>query len=294
MPTFSYLIALALLVSGFSVQAEISVRDDAGQEVRLAAPARRIISLAPHVTETLFAAGAGDRVVGTVEYSNYPEAAKKAPRVGGYERIDLEAVIALKPDLVVGWQSGNSPAHLKKLAEFGLPVYLTQSNHIDDIAPTLEHLGELAGTAPVARAAAKAYRDRLADLRARYGSRPVVRTFYQVWHQPLMTVGGKQIISDAIRLCGGENVFGHLGSMAAAITEEAVIAADPEAIIASGMNEARPDWVDNWRRWKSLTAVIRDNLFFIPPDLIQRHTPRLLDGAEMLCNHLEKARARRK
>ncbi|MRR08635.1 cobalamin-binding protein [bacterium] len=294
MPFCRCLIALVLLVGGYSASADIRIRDDAGQEIRLAAPARRIVSLAPHVTETLFAAGAGDRIVGTVEFSNYPEAAKSIPRVGGYERVDLEAVLTLKPDLVVGWQSGNSQAHLDKLRKFGLPVYLTQSNHIDDIAPTLEHLGEMAGTSPVARVAAKAYRDRLATLRARFGSRPVVRTFYQVWHQPLMTVGGKQIISDAIRLCGGENVFDHLGSMAAAISEEAVIAADPEVIIASGMNEARPDWVDNWRRWKTLTAVIRDNLFFIPPDLIQRHTPRLLDGAEMLCNHLEKARTRRK
>lgn len=287
------LFALLLFATALAAQAEIVVRDDAGREVRLAAPAKRIVSLAPHVTETLFAAGAGELIVGAVEYSDYPEAAKKIPRVGGFSRLDLEAVVALKPDLVVGWQSGNSSAHLEKLKAFGVTLYLTQSNHIDDIAPTLERLGDLAGTAPVARAAAKAYRDRLAGLRARYSGRPAVRTFYEVWYQPLMTVGGKQIISDAIHLCGGENIFGHLTTMAPAVTEEAVIAANPEVIIASGMGEARPDWVDNWRRWKSLAAVSRDNLFFIPPSIIQRHTPRLLDGAEMLCGHLEKARERR-
>lgn len=287
------LLALLLFATTLAAQAEIVVRDDAGREVRLATPAKRIVSLAPHVTETLFAAGAGDLIVGAVEYSDYPEAAKKIPRVGGFSRLDLEAVVALKPDLVVGWQSGNSSAHMEKLKAFGVTLYLTQSNHIDDIAPTLERLGDLAGTAPAARAAAKAYRDRLASLRARYSGRPTVRTFYEVWYQPLMTVGGRQIISDAIHLCGGENIFGHLTTMAPAVTEEAVIAANPEVIIASGMGEARPDWVDNWRRWKSLAAVSRDNLFFIPPSIIQRHTPRLLDGAEMLCGHLEKARERR-
>jgi len=287
------LLAFLAVAITFASRAEIVVRDDTGQEVRLAAPARRIISLAPHVTETLFAAGAGERVVGVVEHSDYPAAAQKIPRIGGYTRLDLEAIAALKPDLVVGWQSGNSQAHVEKLRGLGLPVFLTQSNRIDDVASTLERFGELAGTAPVARQAARAYRERLAGLRAHYSGKPLVRTFYQVWNKPLMTVGGNQIISDAIRLCGGDNVFAGITAMAANVTEEAVVAASPEAIVASGMSEARPEWLDEWRRWKTMPAVARDNLFFIPPGLIQRHTPRLLDGTEMLCGHLEKARERR-
>ncbi len=276
-----------------AAHAEIVVRDDTGAEIHLPAPARRVVSLAPHITEDLFAIGAGDRLVGTVDYSDYPEAAKKVPRVGGYSRVDLEAVAALKPDLVIAWQSGNAAAQVGKLRSLGMPVFVTQPNRIDDVAASLEAFGELTGTTPTAKAAAAAFRERLAALRARYGGRPTVRAFYEVWHQPLMTVGGRQIISDVIHLCGGENVFANLTAMAPTVTAEAVIAADPEAIVASGMGEARPEWLDEWRRWPALTAVARGNLFFIPPDQIQRHTPRLLDGAERLCQQLEQARERR-
>ena len=276
-----------------AVHAEIVVTDDTGAKVRLAAPARRIVSLAPHITETLFAAGAGDSVVGAVEYSDYPEAAKKLPRVGGYSKLDLEAVAALKPDLAVGWASGNTPAHIEKLRMLGIPVYLVQPERIDDVAANLERYGELAGTTTVARAAAAGFRNRLLELRARYGARPPVRTFYQIWKQPLMTVGGGQVISHVIQLCGGVNVFADLKPLAPKVTVEAVIAADPEVIVASGMGESRPEWLADWRQWKTMTAVQRDNLYFIPPDLIQRHTPRLTEGAARLCAQLETARGKR-
>lgn len=273
--------------------ADISVRDDTGADVRLARPARRIITLAPHLAETLFAAGAGPQLVGTVDYSTFPEEVKKIARVGGYSKIDLEAVVALRPDLVIAWQSGNAPAHIDKLQALGLPVYISQPNRIDDIASEIERIGILAGTGDEAARAAKSFRARLKALQVRHANRPRVRTFYQVWHQPLKTVGGTQIISDVIRLCGGENVFAGLNVMAPEVTAEAVLAANPEAIIASGMGEARPEWLDAWKLRTGLLAAQRQNLFFIPPDLIQRHTPRLLDGAEQLCRHLDTARARR-
>jgi iron complex transport system substrate-binding protein len=273
--------------------AEISLRDDSGTIVRLAQPARRIVSLAPHVTETLFAAGAGDRLVGVVDYSDYPEAARRLPRVGSHARLDLEAILALKPDLAVGWASGNSAVHVAKLRLLGIPVYLAEPVRIDDIATNLERYGQLAGTPAAGRAAATDFRDRLKVLRDRHAARPVVRTFYEVWSQPLTTVGGGQIISDVIRLCGGENVFGRLKTLAPRVSVEAVLAADPEAIVASGMDAARPEWLEDWRRWASLAAVKRDNLFFVPPDIIQRPTPRLVEGAERLCAHLETARSRR-
>ena len=284
---------MALLAAINLAHADVSVIDDAGVSVRLMQPARRIISLAPHLTETLFAAGAGERIVGTVAYSDYPEAARKLPQVGGYASVDLEAVAALKPDLIVSWQSGNVAAHIDKLRALGFPLYLSQSNRIEDVASEIERLGVLAGTSPVANAVASQFRQRLAGLQKRYAARPVVRTFYQIWKQPLMTIGRKQIIGDVVRLCGGENVFAQLETMAPTVTVEAVIAANPEAIIASGMADSRPEWLDDWKRWTSITAVARDNLFFVPPDLIQRHTPRLLDGAERLCQYLEKARERR-
>lgn len=287
---------LTLLITLFmsaGAWAEIVVRDDTGATLRLAAPAQRIVSLAPHITETLYAAGAGPRLVGAVDYSDYPEAAKKLPRIGGYSRLDLEAIAALKPDLIIGWASGNNPAHIAKLRALGLAVFLVQPQRIDDVATQLERFGQLAGTPATARAAAQDFRQRLHALRSQYGARPKVRTFYQIWQQPLMTVGGQQVISDVIRLCGGENVFAGLTSLAPKVSVEAVLAADPEAIIASGMGEARPEWLDDWRRWPNLTATKRDNLFFIPPDLLQRHTPRLIEGAAQMCAHLEVARSRR-
>lgn len=274
-------------------QAEIQLRDDSGQTVSLKAPAKRIVSLAPHLTENLFAAGAGPALVGAVDYSDYPAAAKSLPRVGGYSRLDLEAIVALKPDLVIGWQSGNAPAALERLKTLGIPVFVSQTNRIEDIAPLLEQLGTLSGNSASASKAARSFRQRLDSLRQQYSQRPPVRVFYQVWKAPLTTVGEPQIISDAIRLCGGVNVFGQLKQMAPHVSHEAVLAANPEAIIASGMGESRPQWLDDWRQWTMLTAVKRQNLFFIPPDLIQRHTPRLLDGTERLCQQLEQTREQR-
>ncbi|MDQ5941237.1 MAG: iron complex transport system substrate-binding protein [Pseudomonadota bacterium] len=292
MSVFPSLIIIGLAVA-MPAHAEVAVRDDVGNTVRLAQPAKRIISLAPHMTETLFAAGAGAQIVGTVDYSDYPEVAKKIQRVGGYSRFDLEAVAALKPDLIVGWQSGNAAAHLDKLKGLGYTMYVSQPNRIEDVASEIERLGTLAGTSATANAEAKRFRDKLAALRAQYTGKATVRTFYQIWKQPLMTVGKNQIISDAIRLCGGENVFGTLTQMAPTVTVEAVIAANPETIIASGMGDSRPEWLDDWKKWTSIEAVKRDNLFFVQPELIQRHTPRLLDGTERLCQHLETVRGRR-
>ena len=282
----------ALLFAG-AVHAEVVVTDDTGVKLRLKEPARRIVSLAPHVTETLYAAGAGDRLVAAVEYSDYPAAAKLLPRIGGYEKLDVEAIAAQKPDLAIGWASGNLPAHIAKLRALGIPVFLVEPERIDDVAVALERYGDLAGTQAVARAAAEAFRARVNELRQRYGTRPPVRTFYQLWKQPLMTVGGGQVISHVIQLCGGANVFAGLKPLAPTVTVEAVIAANPEVIVASGMDEARPDWLDDWRRWKTIPAVQRDSLYFVPPDIIQRHTPRLVEGAARLCEQLEAARAKR-
>ncbi|WP_459871610.1 cobalamin-binding protein [Endothiovibrio diazotrophicus] len=261
--------------------------------VAVAAPAQRIVSLAPHITELLFAAGAGTKVVGAVDYSDYPEAARAVPRVGGYRQLDLEGIVALRPDLVVGWDSGNPRPQLERLEALGLHLITEDPHRLEDIPAAVERLGALAGTDEAAQAAAGRFREELARLRARYGGRPPVRVLYQIWDRPLMTVNGEHLISDVIRLCGGENVFAGLSALAPQLDVEAVLAADPEAIAASGMDEARPEWLDMWRAWPKLTATARDNLFFIPPDLIQRHTPRILQGAARLCDQLEQARSRR-
>ena len=287
------LVSIAALLACAAAYSQAAVVDDTGRRITLSVPAQRIVALAPHVTELVFAAGAGDRLVGVVDYSNFPAAAKSLPRVGGYSRFDLEAIAALEPDLVIAWKSGNAAPALDRLRALGIEVYVNESRTLDDVARSLRDIGELAGTEAAANAAAQAFMQRLETLRTSFSGRPAVSTFYQIWHQPLMTINGEHLISDVIRLCGGRNAFASLTLLAPKISEEAVVAADPEVIVASGMGDARPEWLDAWRRWRQLTAVARGNLFFVPPDLIQRHTPRILDGAELLCNHLEEARTHR-
>ena len=272
----------------------VVVSDDVGRTLRLPQAARRIISLAPHITEDLYAAGAGEYVVGVSEYSDYPEAAKALPRVGSMAHYDLEAIAALRPDLVIAWESGIASGHVARLKALKVPVYISKPRHLDDVATTLERFGELAGTENIANAAAAAYRQRLAELRSRYAGRAPVRTFYQVWHQPLSTVNGQTLIADVMRLCGAVNIFEELRLPAPVVTLEAVLVANPELIIANGMDELRPGGLEMWKHWRDLRARKRNNLYFIPPDLINRHSPRILDGTQFMCELLDKARAKRK
>lgn len=283
---------LLLLVATFA-SAEVTVRDDYGNLVRLSRPATRVVSLSPHLTELLYAAGAGSHLVGALEHSDYPEAARALPRVGSEAGIDLEAIIALRPDLVVAWPQSGSRGALERLATLGLPLYRSEPRALEDIASTLERLGTLTGTHATAARAAREFRNRVEALRRRYAGRPVVRVFYQVWDRPLMTVTGAHVISRALELCGGENVFSALPGIAPEIDREAVLAANPELIVASGIDARRPAWLDDWRAFPSMTAVKRGNLQALPPALIQRHTPRLLEGTERLCGLVEGARARR-
>lgn len=272
--------------------AQIHVKDDYGNEVRLAAPAARIVSLAPHLTELLYAAGAGSHLVGALEYSDYPPEAKTLPRVGSEAGIDLEAVMALQPDLVVAWPNAGSLHAVNRLAELGVPVFRSEPRELDDIARTLERLGTLAGTEHEAQRAAAQFRARVRKLADRYSRRKPVRVFYEVWDRPLITVNGEHVISKVIRLCGGDNVFAGLPLIAPEIDREAVLRADPQVIVASGTDGERPAWLDAWRAFPGLTAAARGDLYAIPPDLIQRHTPRILDGAERLCRILDAVRTR--
>lgn len=271
----------------------VTVTDDKGREVHLEAPARRIISLAPHITENLFAVGAGDQIVGTVNYSDYPQAAEDIPRVGSYKQLDLESILALEPDLVVAWESGNVRAQLERLEALGYPLYFSNPQTFEQLASGLARLGRLSGHVTGGEEAETQVRHTLAELEDRYGQQPPVTVFYQVWDRPLMTLNEEHLISQAIHLCGGENIFGHLDTLVPRLNREVILAADPEAIIGGGMGEDNPQWVEDWRRWSDMTAVQRDNLFFIPPSLIQRPTPRILEGTRMICDFLETARERR-
>ncbi|WP_269619548.1 cobalamin-binding protein [Zhongshania sp. BJYM1] len=275
------------------VHADICVNDDSGAQLCLTKAAQRIIALSPGATELVYAAGAGDKLVAAVSFSDYPEPAKNLPRVGSYNRFDQEAILALKPDLLIGWLSGNPREQLSQLHSLGLSVYYSELRSFEDVASTLERIGALAGTDSTAKTAAKKFRVGVNDLRTRYQNSAPVTVFQQIWTNPLMTVNNEHIISEATRICGGVNVFGDLPNLTARIDNEAVLAAQPEAIIAGGMGEENRDWLNEWRRFSGLTAVRKNNLFFIPPSTIQRPTPRLLQGTTLLCKHLDTARGRR-
>lgn len=251
-------------------------------------PARRIVALAPHLAELTFAAGAGGRLVGVVEFSNHPEAARALPRVGDAFRIDLEALAALKPDLVLGWPSGNSPAALERVRRLGYRVVELEPRRLADVGDQIEAIGRLAGTEREARQAAGAWRDGLAALQARYaGSRPG-RVFYQVAPQPLITVSREHFIGEAIELCGGENIYAAVPGLTAVVSVESVVAAAPDAIVANDYTRGPGSPVsgsplDAWRSWGSLAAVARQRLYVLDPDLMSVPGPRLLKGITQLC-----------
>nr|VFK78618.1 MAG: iron complex transport system substrate-binding protein [Candidatus Kentron sp. SD] len=287
---FSTIIGLFWLGTS-SVLAEISVQDAKGRTITLERPAQRIVSLAPHVTEMMFALGAGDRIVGTVHYSDFPPEAKEIPRVGGYHQLDLERIYALQPDLVIGWSGGNERNQVETLMEFGLRVFISEPHRITDIITNMETFAVLTGTQSQGEMLLATLRARWTFLGKRYAHRRAVRVFYQIWNSPLMTINSQHMIGDVIRQCGGQNVFGDLPTLIPKIGYEAVIQADPEVIIASGMDEERPEWLNQWLRWSAVSAVRNNHLYFIPPDLIQRHSPRILEGAVLLCEQLEKVRS---
>jgi len=271
------------------VRADITVSDDAGRQVKLAGPARRIVSLAPHITELLFAAGAGDAVVGVTEFSDYPEAARALPRVGGGTGLDLEAILALQPDLVVAWQSGNPAGQVQRLQSLGLTVFMSEPRQLMDVPDTLLRLGRLAGTEAVAQVNADSFIRRYDQLQQRYAQRPVVSVFYQIWEQPLMTLNGEHLFSDVVRLCGGRNVFSDLPALAPQVDIEAVLAVDPEVIVvAADDNDSL--LLAAWERWPSLSAVAHGHVYAVTRERLVRHSPRILEGAEELCVILDGVR----
>ncbi|MDF1724240.1 MAG: cobalamin-binding protein [Alcanivorax sp.] len=286
------LLAAVLWLGSGLARAQVCVTDDADRQLCLAQPASRIIALSPGATELVFAAGAGEQLVGVVSFSDYPPAAKKLPRVGSYKRLDLEAVLALKPDLIIAWRSGNPMEQVERLQAMGVPVYHSEPRRFEDISTTLERLAVLAGTEAVGQGAADSLRSGMDSLRQRYAEAAPVTVFYQVWEEPLMTVNNEHLISEAIRICGGVNVFGELGSLAPKVSREAVLAKDPEVIIAGGMGEDDPSWLEPWKQFSSLRAVQYDNLFFVAPSTLQRPTPQMLAGTRTLCSHLDTVRAR--
>jgi iron complex transport system substrate-binding protein len=254
------------------------------------APQPRIVSLAPNLTELTFSAGAGSQIVGTVEFSDYPQAARAIPRIGDAFRIDYERLLALHPDVVFAWESGTPKNVIERLRALNVNVRVIATYRIADISVAMREIGAISGTAAIAERVGAQFERDIEALRQQYSARPTVSVFLQINDRPLFTVNGKQVMSEIVSLCGGRNVFADLNDLAPEIGEEAVIAADPQVILAT--DNSGDDALEHWRHWQRMKAVKTGNLYVLPPDDMARPTTRLALGAAELCRTLETARHR--
>lgn len=251
-------------------------------------PGQRIISVAPNLTELLYAAGAAEQLVAVSEYSDYPEAARALPRIGDAFRLDYERIVELAPTVAVVWATGTPPEVAARLDALGIPVVSIPTRNLEDVAVALETLGELAGTDDVAARAAAEYRAGIAALRERYRARAPLRVFIQIDDAPLFTVGGGHLMSEIVELCGGQNVFADAAAPALPVDLESVLARAPQAILSTDDGDPREYWV----RFDGLAAVATGSVYRAPADLLARPSPRLVAGAAEVCAQLDDARAR--
>ncbi|MEO5843683.1 MAG: cobalamin-binding protein [Caldimonas sp.] len=279
----------------------LTVVDDAGRSLVFDRPPQRVVTLAPSLVELVFAAGGGSSLVGTSALSDHPQEARAIPRVGDAGRLDVERVVALRPDLVLIWQRGNTSRELEQLEAAGIRLFQLEPRRLDDVARAIERLGVLLGHEVEANRRASEMRAALQRLRSAHATVAPVQVFYQVWRQPLMTINGKQIIDDILTLCGGRNVFANLTPLVPIISTEAVVGVDPEAILTASETSNPAPWQRDpanksfaaWHRHGSMTAVRRSWLYTLNGDIISRQGPRIVDGAAAVCAVLDQVRAER-
>jgi iron complex transport system substrate-binding protein len=281
------------LACAAACHAEVSVQDDSGQTVTLVAPATRVVSLAPHLTEMAFAVGGGDAVKAVIRYSDYPAAARQLPIVGDAFALDFEAIARLKPDLVLVWTSGLNERHRARLRSLGLTVYESEIRNAAAIGLTLRRLGTLLGRADAAAVAASRFEQDWRMLREHHAGKPPVRVFWQLWQEPLMTVNREHLIGEAIEICGGSNVFAGLPLLTPTVGWEAAVAADPQLIASSGAPQDGERDFARWRRFVQVSAVRQQQFTHIDGDLIGRMGPRFVQGAAALCDAIDRARSTR-
>ncbi len=267
--------------------------DDRGQPLPDAATSR-IVTLSPHLAELVHQSGAGSKLVGTVAYSDYPAAVMDLPQVGDAFRVDLERLVSLNPDVVIAWMGGNPMTVIEEIERLGIPVVALSTSSLADIARHIRLIGALGGEREVAELVAKQFETRLANIRARHEQLVEVRVFYQISARPLYTIGGRHSLNDAIEICGGRNVFDDLDALAPVVTTEAVLGANPQ-VITGGVfpfPADDPGALSTWRRWSRIDAVRDNHLYQLDASTMGRPTPRILDGVDMLCERINRARQR--
>ncbi len=283
-PIPSLLLALSLMLPSASPAGEICVQHADGKPFCIERPAQRIVSLAPHLTEMLFAIGAP--VVGVVDRSDYPPEARALPSIGPYHSPDLERLMQLRPDLVVAWQSGTPAAQVERLRGLGLAVWITRGTQLEDVPNEMRDLGRLTGRQSAAEPAAAAFERELGELTARHAHVRRVSGFYEIWPQPLVTVSDRHFIGQAMARCGIRNIVGDTHGDTPTWSEEAVVRARPEMLLTS---PPAHDF-ERWRRWSDLPAVRNDALIVLPADVLMRPGPRLIEGIRALCEAADRQR----
>ena len=278
-----------LLLVSVSTLAEIIIKDDLDRQLVLSKPAQRIISLAPHLTEVVYAVGGGAQMVATVAWSDFPEEAKALPVIGSNNKINYEALLSYDPDLVLVWHSGNGDSIVRRLESLGLNVYVNEPRALENIPITLDKIGRLIGREQGAEVVIEEFQASLELIRQRYHQARRVDVYYQIWQSPLITFGGGHLVSDVLELCGANNVFSTAVPLVPRVGVESVLAVDPEVIIVGQYMNIEAAF-ESWRQWPQLRAVERDHLYSVNPYLLHRHTPRIIQGAQQLCEAIDKAR----
>ncbi|MDC2890109.1 cobalamin-binding protein [Psychrosphaera sp. G1-22] len=250
-------------------------------------PATRIIALAPHIVESLFDIGAGDKIVATVDYADYPVEALDIPRVGGYYGIQMEKILALKPDLIIVWKGGNQDADIAQLEKLGLPVIYSEPTSLSGVTAELRMFGELTGLSHNAEVLADQFEDDLEIIQRRYGNRHPVDVFYQLWSEPMMTVNKNTWINQLIETCGGVNVFANNPTEYPQISIENVIVAQPSIIIMPQEKSDKPQPKIDWQKWTVVPAVKNNQFMEVDADLIHRFSRRMLIGLGDMCKKID-------
>ncbi len=271
-----------------SAAASISLKDDLGRTVELKQPAQRIVTLAPFLTELVYSAGAGDRVVGVSAYSDYPAEAAKLPRVSSAAGFSLEAIAALEPDLVVVWRDSARREEIERIAAFGAAVFVADARTLEDVPRVLRAVATLAGrdVEPVIAA----YEGKLAKLRREHAGERRVGALLEIWHRPLTTIAGRHFMNEALGICGARNLFEDLEGVAPVVSMEEVYKRNPEIIVSASSAVSEEEFHAQWREHPTLSAVRTGRLVFVEPDRIQRLTARTPDGIAALCAAIERVR----
>lgn len=252
----------------------------------------RLVTLSPHLAELVYAAGAGDNLIGVSAYSNYPDDVLALPQIGDAFSIDQEQLALLRPDVLLAWQSGTPTHTVDELRKLGYRVEVIRTQGLADVAAALRAIGRITDREDVANAAAVRYLAELDRLRQANAARAPIRVFYQVAERPIYTVNASHYVSELIELCGGQNVFSDLDKLAPAVSEESVLARNPELLLAGRVDtDERP--LTEWTRWPELAASRYDNRFYVHSDLLARASPRLVRTGAAICRWLDEGRQNR-